>query len=423
MELITKAGSLLLIVIVALQLMLLLYRVAARRLVAARLDSEFRVLLRQLTATAPQITAVSRELHAAEWQGKREFQIAWREYETLDQGICSFYLTPCDGKPLQDFRAGQFLTFELPVPGEPQSVRRCYSLSEDPTQKQYYRTTIKKIGGSPVNPPGRSSNYFHNDLQVGDTVQVYAPAGSFFCDEQSGRPIVLIAGGIGLTPLLSMLRWLATSGCKTEVWLFHGVTNRLDHAMREELYAVQRAMPNVRVVTFYSEPTPDCLVGVDYDVQGFVRVECMKPLLRARDYLYYVCGPPAMMDAVMADLVEWGVPQHDIFSESFIGSGEPGVRLIEAPANSDMATETVAVTFARSNTTVHWTPDKGSLLELAEASGIKARFTCRAGNCGTCATAVIRGEFAYEEPPAHSPQEGFCLPCMARPRGELMLDL
>ncbi len=426
MEALTTAGGVLMIATAGYQAMMLLYRVVVRRVKAARLDGEFLRLLGELSASATSYNKSLEDSNRPAWQGKRPFQIAWRGFETPDKDTCSFYLVPCDRKSVPVFKPGQFLTFELDIPGQTEPTMRCYSLSDSPSHQEFYRITIKKMRTPPNAPqgtkPGLSSSHFHDNLQVGDVVDVLAPSGTFCLRQNSNRPVVLVAGGVGITPLLSMLNSLIATASKREVWLFYGVTNRLDHAMYDHLKTVSREMPNLNVVTFYGNPRRTCRLGTDYDFEGFVRVDAMKPLLRARNYEFYVCGPPPMMKIITTDLQKWGVPLEDIQTESFGSSSIKPATKPDRP-NAKGVDQKLAITFSKSNKTVEWTPDKGSLLELAEASGIKARFACRAGICGTCVTSLSDGEVQYDQPPTKTPAAGHCLLCVAHPKSDLTLEL
>ncbi len=166
----------------------------------------------------------------AAWPGYRSFHVERKVPEDSAGQVCSFYLVPEDGKPLPPFLPGQFLTFQLDIPapaGGTQTVVRCYSLSDAP-QPNRYRISVKRAP-SPIgsaHPPGASSNYFHDLVEVGSTLKVRAPGGHFHID-RSDAPVVLIGGGVGITPMLSMLNWCLTAQPGREVWLFYGVRNRV----------------------------------------------------------------------------------------------------------------------------------------------------------------------------------------------------
>ncbi len=365
---------------------------------------------------------VERDRTESSWNGKRKFRIDRRVIENEAGDICSFYLVPHDGRPVPSFRPGQFLTFELPIPGEAQPVVRCYSLSDSP-HEDYYRVSIKRQGPPPKapegTPPGLSSNYFHSQLKEGDIVEAMAPAGGFYLDEESERGVVLIGGGVGLTPVVSMLNSLIAHGSNREIWFFYGIRNREEHVMAEHLREIDRAHANVHLVVCYSRPDENCVQGVDYNSEGFVSVELFKSLLESNNYEFYICGPPPMMDMVTKDLEEWGVPEEHINFEAF---GPATVKKTQEPVSDAAAGQTVEVVFAKSNKTLNWETAAGTLLEFGEANGIKMNSGCRSGGCGTCLTALREGEIEYIHRPGKKPEAGSCLVCIAQPTGRVVLD-
>jgi len=146
------------------------------------------------------------------WAGLREFRVVEREFEDAARSVCSFYLKPVESLPLPPFKAGQFITISLhvPVPGQnPKIVTRCYSLSSKPGDERF-RISVKRAT-APANlpdvPAGLASNHLHDHADVGAVVGLKAPSGQFHIDPDAGIPLVLVAGGIGVTPLLSMLLW------------------------------------------------------------------------------------------------------------------------------------------------------------------------------------------------------------------------
>ena len=363
-----------------------------------------------------------RDRTESSWNGKRKFRIDRRVVENEAGDICSFYLVPHDGRPLPSFHPGQFLTFELPIPDEPQPVVRCYSLSDSPLE-DYYRVSIKRQGPPPKapegTPAGRSSNYFHNQLKEGDIVEAMAPAGGFYLDEESERGVVLIGGGVGLTPVVSMLNTLIARGSNRDIWFFYGIRNREEHAMADHLREMDRAHANVHVVICYSLPDDTCQEGVDYNRAGYVSVELFKSLLESSNYEFYICGPPPMMDMVIRDLEEWGVPEEHINFEAF---GPATVKKTQEPASTAGESKTIEVVFAKSDKTLKWVTASGTLLEFGEENGIKMNSGCRSGGCGTCLTALKEGEIEYVHRPGKKPEAGSCLVCIARPAGRVVLD-
>ena len=190
------------------------------------------------------------------WTGFRPFLLRRKLRESDD--VSSFHLAPQDGQPLPPYLPGQFLTVRLAVPGVERPVVRSYSLS-DAARSDHYRLTIKRIGARPREPqvkPGLASSYFHDRLAVGDTIEAKAPAGVFtIAVEQQDRPVVLIGGGIGVTPLLGMLNGIAAAAAHREAWLLWGVRDDGDYIMRPQLEAIARTHPNVHLRVFYSRPS------------------------------------------------------------------------------------------------------------------------------------------------------------------------
>lgn len=398
---------------------------AGRRMKLSRLNKEYLREFDQLAARSFRAQSAKRLTHDQAWQGTRKFRVARRIYEDSAKNVCSFYLVPYDGRPLPPFEAGQFLTFKLAVPGQKQTVVRCYSLTGNPSEQRYYRVSIKRIAGTPGladDLPGVASNYFHDHVQEGAIVEAYAPSGDFVLDTNSEKPIVFIAGGVGLTPFMSMLHQLSAEKSPREVWLFYGTRNSSEHLMRGHLEHARKYHPKFRTVIAYSRPGKDCRRGVDYDVAGHIGVPLMEPLLKARECDVFVCGPESMIDTVTRDLARLGVPQENVRLERFAEATSGREQEPKSDGNPD-SDGRFKVAFARSGETVDWSPDAGSLLELAEAGGIKARCGCRQGICGLCATPVRQGKVDYLRRPAKDPAPGMCLPCITRPKSDLILEL
>jgi len=386
---------------------------------------------RRLAAFVAQTNLLIRDAEASRdravltWSGKRKFRVAMRRSENRLNDICSFYLEPHDGGVLPPFLPGQFLTFELNIPDHPVPVVRCYSLSDSPTMRDRYRVSIKRVPpppkAGPDVPPGLSSGYFHDSLKEGDIVDVKAPMGGFHLDIASERPAVFIAGGVGLTPVLSMFKWLGDTGSNREAWFFYAVRNSNDIALRDEIAAVvSKNNKQFHMVTLYSEPTDQCVEGRDYDCKGFLSIDVLKRYLKTSNYEFYICGPPPMMEATVKNLLGWGVPEADIHFEAF---GPASVKKVQKPDPAGGAASAgVKVELTRSHKSLIWTQAAGTLLELAEANGVRINSGCRAGNCGTCVTAVKHGDVKYIVKPASAPAPGSALVCIAHPNGDIALD-
>ena len=358
----------------------------------------------------------------ASWSGFRKFYIHKRVDEA--DGITSFYLRPYDGKPVPRFLPGQHLTFRLQIPGHAKPVIRCYSLSDAPIHENQYRVSIKRLGpppGSEGIPNGLGSCFFHDMLEVDRIVDVKAPKGNFYLDMADRRPAVLIAGGIGLTPMLSMINTIAFTRSNREVWLFYALADRRQHVQAEHLKRLAREHQNINIVICYSNPSRNCVKGRDFHYRGRVNRRLFQGLLPSKDCQFYLCGPLPMQDGVIADLLAWGVPETDIRYESF---GRRKGKKPAAPAVGDQgkSVEPIEIVFARSGKVGKWSSEEESVLDVAEAAGVVMDSGCRAGQCGTCATPIKQGSVTYLEEPGNPPPAGTCLTCVAIPKEGLVLD-
>ena len=355
------------------------------------------------------------------WNGYRKFKVAKKVAECHD--VCSFYLAPHDGKLLPPFKPGQYITFQLNVPGHGKPVVRCYSLS-DCGRPDHYRVTIKRSLPPPDAAdakPGVASSFFCDGVKEGDILDVKAPGGHFYLDMSDEKPAVLISGGVGVTPMVSMLNAILEANQKREVWFFFGGRNKSDHIFKEFMDKIAAAgHENVHMNVCYSKPTPNDVKGKDFHHEGRVSVELFKKLLPSNNYEYFLCGPGPFMKTITDDLTAWGVPDKSVHFEAF----GPATVKKSAPAQTASQTEMlskVEVTFGRSGKKARWSSSAGSLLEFAEANDVKIDAGCRAGSCLSCKVAIKSGEVEYLTPPAEC-EAGSCLTCICKPKGNLVLD-
>ncbi len=353
------------------------------------------------------------------WNGFRKFQVISKVKETDD--ITSFYLAPHDGKELPGFLPGQFLTFQVHLPDQPQPVIRCYSLSDSPYHPDRYRVSIKRVLAPRDNltaPPGLISNYFHDSLNENDIVDVKAPSGHFSLSMMKQTPVVFLAGGVGITPVLSMLNAITEMGSQREVWFFLGVRNRAEHIMKEHLEMVARENENVSLNVFYSSPAETDVLNDDYQVQGRVTVENLKAILPSNNFDFYICAPPPMVKDLRKDLNGWGVPKKNIHFEAFGPATVKGCKV----ETSKESVAKINIQFQKSGKTLVWDSKAASLLDFAEANQIPIDSGCRAGNCGTCLTAIKNGAVELVGEPGSEPEAGSCLACISIPKDDLTLD-
>ena len=383
-----------------------------------------RVALEKLRAQLRETKLRCREAEQAQagWNGLRKFTVAKKISECED--VHAFYLKPHDGRPLPAFKPGQYLTFQLDLPGRDKPLVRCYSLSDSPHQKDYYRVTIKKEKvppDKPEVPPGAGSSYFCDHVKEGDILNVKAPAGHFCLDLTKTNPVVLIAGGVGITPMLCMANAIAASGSKRVAWFFFGVRNQREHIHKAELEKLAAENDNIHLHVAYSKPGEQDVKGKDYQHEGRVSIELLKELLPSNNFEYYLCGSGAFMKSLTDGLEAWGVPDKDVFFEAF---GPATVKKKTAAPTAEETTHLakINVTFARSNKTVRWEPAAGNILEFAAAQGVKIDSGCCAGSCGSCVVAIKSGAVDYLKKPDATPDAGSCFTCVCRPKNDLVLD-
>ena len=378
-----------------------------------------------LSVSGESVPSASNGQHANKasvWAGFREFRVARRVVEDRNRSICSFYLVPVDGQPLPSFKPGQFLTFRLtiedPATRQPKRLVRCYSLSDRP-RPDYYRVSIKRVpapADQPNIPPGLSSNYFHDHVHEGSILEVKAPSGHFHLMEDEPLPIVLIGGGIGITPMLSIINSLLERGSRRQIWLYYGVRNGSEAVMQEHLQRLDREYENFHLQLCFSSPDVGEVEGVDYRQKGRIDIPLLRSTLKLMRYQFYVCGPKPMMESLAPGLEAWGVKTQDIYYESF---GPATLIRHKKTIFTDM--EPIAVTFDESGRSITWSPKLDSLLELAEENAIAVKSGCRAGSCGSCQTKLVSGEIEYQQQPDAEIEPGHCLLCISTPKSDITL--
>jgi ferredoxin-NADP reductase/predicted pyridoxine 5'-phosphate oxidase superfamily flavin-nucleotide-binding protein len=337
-------------------------------------------------------------------------------------GIRSFYFEPADGAGLSAFKAGQHLPLRLAVAGQAKPLIRTYSLSSAPSD-DFFRISVKR--------EGRGSAHLHDQVKVGDVLEARAPQGGFFVDPQEPRPLVLLGAGIGVTPMLSMLREVIYEGKRVRggrpTWFVQSARRLVDLAFREELDTlIARAGAQLTAVRVLSQPENEARAGEDFHFAGRIDLNLLKALLPFDDFDFYVCGPTSFTQALYDSLRAMHIRDERIHAETFGPSTLKRTRDEHAPAvqQPPVATTSVPVLFEKSAKEARWQPDGGTLLELAESRGLNPEYSCRGGSCGTCKTRLISGEVHYPVPPAEMPDKDTVLICCAVPAtGPLVLDL
>ncbi len=353
---------------------------------------------------------------------------AWHSFRPLtvtgidaeSRTVTSFRLAAPDAAPLPAALPGQFLTLRMQRTMHDVPLIRTYSLSSPPGAAEY-RISVKR------EPNGVASNYLHDEVRIGQTLEAAAPRGTFIL-RPGETPLILASAGVGATPVLAMLHTLSAQQDAREVWWLHSARNRGEHSFAEETARALAALPNAHAVVCYSRPDAGDRLGEDYTIHGRLSGGVLGELAIPTHAEAYICGPVAFMDELSAALTRTGVDPVRIHTERFAARTAitPGVvpteRVRPHPPVGRRGTGPM-VSFARSNLNVNWDQIYPSLLELAEACAVPVQWSCRTGVCHTCETAVLSGSVGHSPEPVDSPGEGNALVCCSQPRVDVVLDL
>ncbi|WP_257347567.1 NO-inducible flavohemoprotein [Pseudalkalibacillus decolorationis] len=240
------------------------------------------------------------------WEGDREFILMKKEVES--RVITSFYLQPLDGGELTGFLAGQYVSVKVQLPNDPYTHIRQYSLSDAPG-KDYYRLSIKH--------EGIVSTYLHECVEEGNTILLSAPAGDFTLNMNEERPLVLIAGGVGFTPLMSMLETSLRDTPDRDIYYIHAAVNGEYQAMGQHVLELTEHHDHLKAYFCYENPTDKDRLNTCFGKEGYIDLPWLQTVLPSRDADHYVCGPEGFMKAVISGLKKSGVTPKQINYEFF----------------------------------------------------------------------------------------------------------
>lgn len=255
------------------------------------------------------------------WQGFKDFVIARRE--VVSDNIVSLYLEAADGQALAPHKPGQYISIRVKMP-DGRLVMRNYSLSNAPGSP-YYRISVKREDAPAADAPGGVfSNYLHHDLQVGDRVGLTPPCGEFTLElpEDSDKPLVFIAGGVGITPILSMVQSaLENSAVARPILFIQGALNGAVHAFADELHTLSERYANLQAHVRYSDPRPEDRESGRHDSEGLIDEALLENMVGGQEAAYYFCGPQPMLAQVERILQQQAVPDSDRHYEFFGPAG------------------------------------------------------------------------------------------------------
>jgi ferredoxin-NADP reductase/DMSO/TMAO reductase YedYZ heme-binding membrane subunit len=311
--------------------------------------------------------------------------------------IKTFRLAMPEGKKLPfKFLPGQYLQFRIKV-GE-RLVTRCYSISSAPHQKYFCEISIKKVDG------GHGSTFLHNEVKTGDLLECVGPQGIFTFTGKESNSLVMIAGGIGITPLLSVLKHLARKKWKHDVYLLLAVRTPEDILFKKELREISRRYSHLKLLILPSKISGHQWSGPYGRINSKHLTDFIPDISHRRIHL---CGPEGMMTATIATLQNLGVADSQIYTESF---GAAGTII-------DDGTVDATITFSKSNQSCFVKAGK-TLLAAAEEAGLSIESSCQSGFCGTCKLKLLSGQVKMhrDEALSHNDLENNrVLACQARP--------
>lgn len=250
------------------------------------------------------------------WEGFKPFRVIRKEKES--SVITSFYLVANDGAPLPEFKPGQYITVRVATPNG-QTTMRNYSLSDVPG-KEWFRISVKREDGpDAATPAGYVSNYLHREIEPGSTLEIAPPCGEFFLDitERHPRPLVLLAAGVGITPILSILLTATAAMPERKIVFIHGSLNEEVQAFQKTVDALAAANPNLSVHYRYSDPEKPGVKRSGNASTGLIDAALIESLVPGRDADYFFCGPQPFMVSIYHDLLTWGIPPAQVRFEFF----------------------------------------------------------------------------------------------------------
>lgn len=340
--------------------------------------------------------------------------------ETESEDTKSFYFRAVDDTPLPNYRPGQHLIVERPASGSGTTEQRCYTLSSAPNRNRW-RISIRRQ--APLDESRSFSAWAHREWRVGDRLRVRGPRGSFVLDKaEPQKPLVLLSAGVGITPILSMLQEELSYPRTRSKWVFHQVRDLTNAPLVGELISDVEGSENCRAYIAASRlsTTPNCASKNVKLVAGKIDFSTIAATVGTTDFNAFLCGPGPWMSAVRAALIATGVPDSQVWDESFGGAAEePAKALPHSSQPNGKASPTYEVVFEASGKRASFDGTQSNLLSQAKSLGIQLPAACRAGHCGTCAVKLLRGKVTYLREPEAALADDEILPCICRPESDI----
>ena len=373
-----------------------------------------------LAATRPlELLAPTSARLAKGWSGQLQIVQIVRETPT----VVTFRLADPSGNQLPfDYLPGQFLQVEVTTL-DGKSARRSYTIASSPTQRAHVELTVKR------EEQGAVSRYLHDTAVTGDLLKASGPFGKFTFTGTDANSIVLIAGGVGITPMMSVLRYLTDMSWNGEIFFIYGARSTEEFIFREEIERLERRFSNVHVFAAMQRAPGTVWLGPEGNITKDMILAAVPDIAKRRIHL---CGPPGMMGAMRAQLTDLGVPEAQMHTEAFGPASLPAdaetLEVMPAPPPRQATTSTPpvapgTVTFSLSGVSAAL-PENETVLEAAEGAGVEIPYACRVGQCGVCVVKLLSGEVTMAVETGLAPadkSQGYVLACQAKGTGTALV--
>jgi len=331
------------------------------------------------------------------------------QVENLTHDVKTFRFKPLVGGEIPfDYLPGQFLTLHIAPGGMP--IKRSYTIASTPTWRDRIEITVKR------EDHGLVSRWLHDELKLGEEVCLEAPNGTFVFTGQEAESVALIGGGVGITPMMSVVRYLTEKSWRGQVSLILGFRTPRDFIFRHEIARLESQNPNLSVTVTMSKPGAESWSGSVGRIDAALLASAVSDIARRR---VHICGPAEMMEATKAALLELGVPSVKIKTEAF------GTLKRNPTAKGSVSSEIVGkVVFRTSQTTAAVRADE-TILDAADGAEVFIDNACRSGTCGSCRVRLFSGRVTMtveDALTARDKVDGCILACQAKVSGDVEVD-
>jgi len=339
------------------------------------------------------------------WRGK----LTLTEVESVTHNVKTFRFKPADGRQVPfDYLPGQFLTLHIVPNGVP--TKRSYTIAATPTWRDRIEITVKR------EDHGLVSRWLHDELRPGHEVEIEAPNGTFVFSGTEAESIVLIGAGVGITPMMSVVRYLTDTRWSGKIYLILGFRAPRDFIFREELAALQARNPNLSVAVTMSNPGSEPWSGPVGHIDAALLASAVEDIRSRRAH---ICGPPSMMEATKATLLMLGVPIAQIKTEAF------GTLKRDPRSKGAASVEAAGKVFFQTSDMTAFVPVDATILDAADEAGVFIDNACRSGTCGSCRVKLVSGSVRMAVEDALTEQDkadGYILACQAKISSDVKVE-